>query len=451
MSPTSASDVWQCFLYEAAPHLSAHVLEAWLRPIRCSRIDPSAVVLEVRDRFAKDWLTDHYLSFIRDNVSRILGRSVGVEFAINPSLPRPEPTPTPEPKTVAEAVTEGAEHRRRRLNPRYSFDTFVCGPSNQLAVAAAKAVADRPGHSYNPLFLYGRVGLGKTHLLTAIGHHVLDQRPDCRVIYTSSEQFTNEVVNAVLGNKLGAFQARYRDQCDVLLIDDIQFIARKERTQNEFFHIFNALYNSERQIVVTSDMLPHEIQDIDDRVRNRFQFGLIADIQAPEVETRVAILRRKAAEENITLSDDVAFFLAEHVRSNVRELEGALVRVLAHASLTNAALTPEYAQRVLADILVERFSSTSVEAIQKVVAGYFNVRVSDLKSRRRQHTLIRPRQVAMYLARKHSGASFPDLGSRFGNKDHTTIMSAVRRVEAMLEGDAALRSQIGELERQLHA
>jgi chromosomal replication initiator protein len=335
------------------------------------------------------------------------------------------------------------------LNPRYQFETFVCGPSNQFAFAASKAVADKPGQSYNPLFLFGRVGLGKTHLVTAIGQHVLRANPATRVIYTSSEQFTNEVVNAVLGNKLEQLHQKYRDKCEVLLIDDIQLIAGKERTQHEFFHIFNTLYDSQRQIVVTSDKLPHEIPDIEERLRNRFQFGLIADIQAPEIETRVAILRQKAIEEGVNVPDDVAFFLAENIRSNVRELEGGLVRVLAHASLTGAPITVEHARRVLSDIIDSRPAQLSVESIQKSVADYFRVRVADLKSKRRHKTLVRPRQVAMYLARKHVQASYPDLGTRFGDKDHTTVMSACRKIESLLAADSSLRTQVTDIERRL--
>ncbi len=467
-APTPLPDaLWTQFLSAIEGTLSRHVLETWLRPVRCTAFNPNAatVTLEVRDQFTRDWLNDHYYDFIRNGLSDRLGETIAIDWVLNADLAEPEVTQTPdndhmvtsasprammmddEPSRVAEAALDDSS---RFLNQRYRFSSFVCGPSNELALAAARAVSEKPGQSYNPLFLYGRVGLGKTHLLSAIGHHVRQTHPRANVVYCSAEQFTNEVVKAVLGNKLEDFRRKYRRRCDVLLIDDIQLIAGKERTQHEFFHIFNTLYDSARQIVVTSDKLPHEIPDIEDRLRNRFQFGLIADIQSPETETRVAIVRRKAMDEGMHLPDDVAFFLAENVRSNVRELEGALVRLMAHSSLTGRALSASYAHEVLSDIMSCRSRELSVESIQQTVADFFHVRTADINGRRRHKTLVRPRQVAMYLARKHTGASFPDLGHRFGNKDHTTVMSACKRVETMKGADSSLTNQLQELERQLN-
>lgn len=443
------NDLWDGFLLTATPLLSGHVLATWFRPVRCSSYRDGVATLAVRDQFARDWLTDHYYDFIRDGLSKSAGASVTLDWVINPALV-PAPEHADEERTLAPIVAmRPTAPSGMALNPRYTFATFVCGPSNQFAVAACKAVAEKPGTSYNPLFLFGRVGLGKTHLLCGIGHQVQLHTPNARILYTTSEAFTNEVVNAVLGNRLEEFQTKYRDNCDVLLIDDIQLIAGKERTQHEFFHIFNTLYDSQRQIVVTSDKLPHEIPDIEERLRNRFQFGLIADIQAPEIETRVAILRRKALDEGVELPDDVTFFLGENIRSNVRELEGALIRIMAHASLTHSPLTVSYVQRVLGDILANRVQQLSVESIQKLVADYYQVKIADLKSHRRQKTLVMPRQIAMFLARKHAGASFPDLGVRFGDKDHTTVMSACKKIEKLLHADASLRSQILEIERKL--
>jgi chromosomal replication initiator protein len=450
----SANALWEDFLESVRPKLSSHVLETWLRPVRCTEFAGGKAVLEVRDQFFRDWLTDHYNDFIRDGLSAHAGEKVCIEWSINPAMGggRVEQSAAseqlPQPPTVAESINDGAE-KRRPLNRRYIFDSFVCGPSNQFAFAACKAVAQNPGNSYNPLFIFGGVGLGKTHLLSAIGHQILTDNPKANVIYTSSEQFTNEVINAVLGSKLEDFRNKYRSNCDVILIDDIQLIAGKERTQHEFFHIFNTLYDSQRQIVVTSDKLPHEIPEIEERLRNRFQWGLIADVQPPEIETRIAILRKKANNERYQLPDEVAFFLAKNIRSNVRELEGALVRIMAHASLTGTALSVDYARNVLSDVLSNRGTQVSIEAIQKIVASYFQVRVADLKSRRRLKALVRPRQVAMYLSRKHTGSSYPELGSRFGDKDHTTIMSACNRIKEMVKADASLRGQVLELERQL--
>ena len=348
-----------------------------------------------------------------------------------------------------QALGEGAPEGRR-LNKRYVFDNFVQGPSNQFAFAACHAAAQNPGRSYNPLFIYGGVGLGKTHLLSAIGHHILGGKKDAQIIYTSSEQFTNEVINAVLNGHLTEFRAKYLHHGDALLVDDIQLIAGKERTQHEFFHIFNTLYDSQRQIVVTSDKLPHEIPDIEERLRNRFQWGLIADVQPPEIETRIAILRKKAEVEKFELHNDVAFFLARSIRSNVRELEGALVRIMAHASLSGAQLTVDFARATLSDILQNAPSELSVESIQKTVASYFSIRVSELKGSRRQKALVKARQMAMYLCRKHLGCSYPELGSRFGDKDHTTVLASCSRVTNGLSTDVNMRMQLDEIEQRMN-
>jgi len=448
----SSEGLWSAFLDAAKTSISSHVFETWIRPVECVSYSNGAVTLAVRDQFARDWLADHYLDFIREHLTRHAGVPVAIDWVIHPpasAASRDVHDPLPdEGSQVSESIDTPA-NKRRHLNPRYSFDTFVSGPSNQFAFAACKAVAEKPAHSYNPLFLFGGVGLGKTHLLSAIGHHLLHADPQTRIIYTSSEQFMNEVINAVRFSTLDEFHHKYRKNCDVLLMDDIQLIAGKDRTQNEFFHIFNTLYDSQRQIVVTSDKLPHEIPEIEERLRTRFQWGLIADIQPPDLETRIAILQKRAASENIALDDEVSFFLAKNIRSNVRELEGALVRVTAHASLSGTPITVDYAREVLAEILSTRAQQISVESIQKLVASYFQVRVIDLKSPRRVKTLVRPRQVAMFLCRKHAGASYPDLGSRFGDKDHTTIMSACKKIEALLKTDPSLRSQVLELERQL--
>ncbi len=452
--------LWDNFLAEHEPVLSSHVLDTWLRPIHYEGLKDTTVTLAVRDQFFRDWLTDHYADFIKGGLSQKVGHPITIEWQIDPSLQKndpAEPLPEPEIDEIPLVTLENPKNpsnparqsHHRTLNSRYTFDAFVCGPSNQFALAAARAVGSNPGQSYNPLFLFGRVGLGKTHLLSAVGHQILTEAPASQIVYTSSEQFTNEVVNAVLGGKLEDFRAKYRNNCDVLLIDDIQLLAGKERTQHELFHIFNALYDSHRQIVVTSDKLPHEIPEIEERLRNRFQWGLIADIQPPEIETRVAILRQKAMGDGIDLSDEVAFFLAKSVRSNVRELEGVLVRILAHASLTGTPITESYAKSVLSELMVGRSGGLSVEGIQATVATYFHVKVADLKSKRRQQSIVRPRQIAMFLCRKHLSASFPDLGARFGNKDHTTVMNACKRIDSMLTTDPSLRSQISDIERKL--
>ena len=454
---TSAFDptlTWNAFLDSSRDKISKHVLETWLTPVRCVSIQNGIATLEVRDQFFRDWLNDHYLDFIREGLKGLTGVAPAIEWTMNPSRasidqPGIELSEEEARRLVHDSQAALAPALAPQLNPRYEFDTFVAGRSNEFAFAACKAVADKPAVAYNPLFLFGGTGLGKTHLLNAIGHQIVKQKPQARIIYTTSEQFVNEVVNCIRFNKLDEFHNKYRRSCDVLLMDDIQLITGKERTQYEFFHIFNTLYDSQRQIVVTSDKLPHEIPEIEERLRSRFQWGLIADIQPPEIETRVAILRKKADNEGIALPDECAFFLAKSIPSNVRELEGALIRLAAHASLTNTLITLDYAKQVLNDILEARGQQVSIESIQKLVASYFQVRVADLKSPRRQKVLVRPRQVAMYLCRKHAQASFPELGSRFGDKDHTTIMSACRKIDAQLKEDPSLRKQVLDLERQL--
>ena len=498
-STSGAEQLWQDFLVSLCGKLSSHVLDTWLRPVRCRTFDGETAVLEVRDLFFRDWLADHYLDVIRHGLGQCVGHPVAISWQVNGDVqpaqsgaagkpPRrrrtpvasphaPPPTGTSEGQTPTatgrdgeahEAHEQGAAGRRARfpararqapasrdsdtlapLSSRYCFDSFVCGPSNQFALAACRAAADKPGLSYNPLFIFGGVGLGKTHLLHAIGHQIRLARPQAKILYASSEQFTNEVINAVLRSRLEDFRSRYQKGCDVILMDDIQLIAGKERTQHEFFHMFNTLYDTQRQIVVTSDKLPHEIPDIEERLRNRFQWGLIADVQPPETETRVAILRQKAASEGIFLPDDVAFLLARSIRSNVRELEGALVRIIAHSSLTGSPLTVDYAKNVLSDVMSPRHTATSVEAIQRAVAVYFKLRPSDLKSKSRLRAMVRPRQIAMHLCRKHTSTSFPELGARFGHKDHSTVMVACHKTEERVRLDPATRGQVQEIERLL--
>jgi len=464
--------VWTQFLSTVEGKLSAHVLKTWLEPAQCIGVEDGALTLAVRDSFARDWLSNHYLDFMNEELSLLLGAPTKVSVSVMPERfresdscepisepaeaatpPASSPTPMNPTRPKLSLVPDSVDPARavpRHLNSRYLFDEFVCGPSNQFAYAAARAVAAKPGQSYNPLFIFGGVGLGKTHLLTAIGLEILGQRPDTRVIYTTAEQFSNEVVNAVLNGKLEDFRSRYRQNADLILMDDIQLLAGKERTQHELFHVFNTLYDSQRQIVLTSDKLPHELPEMEERLRNRFQWGLITDIQAPEVETRVAILRQKAKKDSVYLPDDVAFFLAKNLGMNVRQLEGALVRVVAHASLTRTPIDLRHAQRVLADIMPGKPKSLTLDAVQKLVASYFQVKVSDLKSSARQKAIVRPRQIAMYLCREHvPNCSFPDIGKGFGKKDHTTAMNACKKIGSMLKQDPSLRSQVLDLERQL--
>ncbi len=335
------------------------------------------------------------------------------------------------------------------LNPRYNFDTFVSGPSNQLAFAAAQSCANSFPPKYNPVFVCGGVGLGKTHLLHAIGHEIMRKRPDARLCYISGERFMNEYVHAIRTNQMHTFRTRYRESLDVLLVDDVQFLAGKDGTQEEFFHTFNALHDSHRQIVLTADRKPHEISDIADRLRSRFAWGLLADIEAPELEVRMAILNKKAAAENIHLPDDVSMYIASSIKSNVRELEGALIRLAAYASLSRREITLEFARETLDGSITRPPEHLTVETILKNVAGYYGIKVSDLKSPRRHKSIAGPRAVAMYLARTHTKESYPDLGRAFGGKHHTTVISAVEKITRKLRDDNGLRGEISAIENNL--
>ena len=441
----------------------------WLRPISCEAIDDERITLRAPNRYIKEWFEDNYLSIVLQELRNQTQCDYQVTFELDetaeaetvnaPAAEQPntdakldespvQDTAGPKESTPPQLSNTGGDWSDE-LNDRYQFDSFVVGPSNQLAHAAARAVAEVPAAKYNPLFIYGGVGLGKTHLVCAIGHEIRRHNPGARVAYLSSERFLNEYIIHLRSNRMEDFRRRYREQCDVLLMDDIQFIAGKDQTQNEFFHTFNALYDLHKQIVVTSDKYPHEIPDLEERLRTRFQWGLIADIQQPELETRVAILKRKADDERILLPDDVALYLATHIKSNVRELEGSLIRLAAFASLQRSDITVDFAQQTLKNFLSQRSSNLTIDTIQKEVAAYFNVKVSDLKSAKRHKAVTRPRQIAMFLARKLTGSSFPEIGQRFGGKDHSTVISACRKIEDLVDKDLSIRTTVEALERQL--
>ncbi len=412
----------------------------WFRPITKGAVSNGVLTLTVPNKFVADWINDYYGDVVRQELFEMTGDTLQLTFEITS-----EETPVFAPQIAAPQKSRTISN----LNPKYSFDRFVVGSSNQFANAACRAVADLPGGHYNPLFIYGGVGLGKTHLLHAIGLHILKQRPDFSALYVSSETFTNEVINGIRYDRMPELRKKYREKLDVLLIDDIQFIAGKERTQDEFFHTFNTLHESQRQIVITSDKLPKEIPGIEERLRSRFEWGLIADIQPPDLETRVAILKKKADAEGLQCPDDVAMFLASSIKSNVRELEGSLIRLSAFASLTKAPITLDLTKEVLRNIIQEREPIYSVEAIQKIVAEFYKVSVPDLKSPRRTRTLAHPRQVAMYLCKKISHCSFPEIGAKFGGKDHTTVMHACRKIESLLETNLRLQEEISILEKTI--
>ncbi|HPQ80809.1 MAG TPA: chromosomal replication initiator protein DnaA [bacterium] len=420
----------------------------WFRPILDAQVKDGTFVLIVPNKFVADWISDYYSDVIRQELFGITQNNyrLGFELSQERCLSCEEQLQQADaPPSVPQVRAKTIEP----LNSKYSFDRFVVGSSNQFAHAACKAVADLPGGHYNPLFLYGGVGLGKTHLLHAVGLQVSQAHPEMQVIYVSAEKFMNELINALRYERMPEFRKKYRDRCDILLIDDIQFIAGKERTQEEFFHTFNALHESQRQIVLTSDKLPRDIHGIEERLRSRFEWGLIADVGAPDLETRIAILRKKADAQGLQCPDDVAMFLASSIKSNVRELEGSLIRINAFSSLAGSDVTVELAREIMGDMIREKENICTIESVQKVVADFYKINVSDMKSPRRLKSLAHPRQVAMYLCKKHVHSSFPEIGNKFGGKDHTTVMHACKKILRLLEQDVALQNDIAILEKTI--
>jgi len=447
------SELWESTLGDLRKQLSAESFETWFGAIAFDGIEGDLVRLKVPNRFYSEWISSHFLDLIVTAVRAHASRpELSVRFDLDetmitstetkaPSVAPPRPSSRPRPE--APRLTTG-------LNPKYRFDNFIVGPSNQLAHAASAAAASAPGRRYNPLFLYGGVGLGKTHLVNAVGHRVCADKPDARILYVSAERFTNEFIWALQNHQINEFRDRYRNHCDILLMDDIQFLAGREQTQEEFFHTFNALYHSDRQIVVSSDVYPQQIREMEDRLISRFQWGMVADIQAPELDTRVAIVRKKAEQEAIVISDEVALFLAQMVKSNVRELEGTLLRLAVKAELLKRPIDLEFAKDALRASMPRTETLTSVEDVQRAVCEYFNIRMGDLKSHRRHRSVAHPRMVAMYLCRQRLGTSYTELGDRFGGKDHTTVMSAVRKIGGLIDKeDVDLRGTVEAIERKL--
>jgi len=442
-------ELWKTALSALKERINPHNFDMWLQPVACTSIDGDHLTLRAPNRYIKEWFEDNYLPVVLQELSN--QRPGDYEVTLEMEEP-PQPAkeaPSEEEIARVQSSNEPEVEWDYNVNERYSFDNFVVGPSNQLAHAAARAVAEIPAAKYNPLFIYGGVGLGKTHLLCAIGNEIQRREPGFKVAYLSSERFMNEYINMLRTNRIDEFRAKYRKKCDVLLMDDIQFIAGKDRTQEEFFHTFNSMHDSNRQIVVTSDQYPNEIPQLEERLRSRFQWGLIADIQTPELETRVAILKKKAEVEHIELPDDVALYLATHIKSNVRELEGSLIRLAAVASLHEQIISVEFAQESLKQFMTQTSPNLTIEAIQREVSAHFNIKVSELRGQKRHKAVARPRQIAMYLSRKMTSSSFPEIGSRFGGKDHSTVISACKKVEELLEKDLQVRTAVETLERQL--
>jgi chromosomal replication initiator protein len=430
--------LWEKVLQHTERRVNPHSFATWFRPTRQERAEENKLIVRVPTRLFSKRLKETYGELIQAVLVEIGRPELTIEFI----CAEPEPVAA-NPPALAQAKLD-FESTSNQLNPRYTFDTFIVGSSNQFAHAAAVAVAETPSKSYNPLFLYGGVGLGKTHLMQAIGHTLKRRNPSLRLIYISAEKFTNEVIASIRFERMPAFRDRFRNM-DVLMIDDIQFIARAERTQEEFFHTFNALYDQQKQIVISSDCPPKEISSIEERLRSRFEWGLIADIQMPDLETKIAILQKKADSERVHLPDDVAEFIARSIKSNIRELEGALIRLMAYASLTGAHMNLPTAQQVLKNILETQEKKVTIDQIQKRVGEHFGLRQQDLKMRSNSKMIAFPRQVAMFLVKQLTSASLPEIGKQFGGKHHTTVLHSINKIELLRQTDKDLNKTISRL------
>ena len=429
--------IWQQALNSIQQKIERQHYETWFADLKCLPNGPNSLVLAAPSEFVSNWLNDNYLDFVRKELELAAGREIGVVISHHLASQQSD-----EP---------GGGYRPNdpyNLNPHYLFSTYIQGESNQFAHAAAIQVAHNPGRAYNPMYIFGPAGVGKTHLIHALGNEVLRAQPKARVVYKTGESFMNELISSIRNGSMADFREKYRRTCDVLLMDDIHFLASKESTQEEFFHTFNELHSAGKQIVLTSDKTPEEISGLEDRLRTRFAWGLIADIQPPDLETRIAIIEDKAEKSNFVLPQDVIRYMAENIRTNVREIEGALKRLEALSSLTGQAITFDSAKQVLSKIISDRSQRLSVEVIQEAVARHFDVKLQDLKGPKRQRSISTPRMIAMFLVRKHTNNSYPEIGKRFGGKDHSTVINAVGNVERNMKADAALRTTIESIEKK---
>ena len=449
MSLDSPDQIWEGALEHIRGQVTTQIFQTWFSGIRAGSLEPAGLVLVVPSRFAKEWLEPRYLALMTDAVASVTQTDIPIEMRVDPS--QPAATPDGHAPSGNGAVTPtafpgpGRRGENAFLNPRYSFDTYVIGSSNRFAHAAALAVAEAPARAYNPLFIYGGVGLGKTHLLHAIGHYLQQTQPSSVVCYVSSEKFTNDFINA-LGDpgRIAGFKRRYREN-DILLIDDVQFLENKEATVEEFFHTFNTLHDAQRQLVMTSDRPPKQL-GLEERVRSRFEWGLITDVQPPDLETRIAILRKKAALDGAEISDETLAFIASRIESNIRELEGALIRVIAFASLDHRSVSLALAETVLKDLYPESGpGSITPELILSETSRYFNISTEELLSPNRNRTVATARQIAMYLCRELTDLSLPRIGQRFGGRDHSTVMHAAAKIRTLMAEQRSTYTQIQEL------
>lgn len=440
--------LWQQVLSAVQKKISKPSFDTWLKRTRAVSFTDEAVVVRAPNTFARNWLEKQYTRLIANAIEEQFNKSVRVAFVLEDAAPPADkPQQAPPPPVIGQ---EPADLQRvASLNPKYTFDTFVIGAGNRFAHAASLAVAEAPANAYNPLFLYGGVGLGKTHLMHAIGHYILEHNPNTRVLYITSEKFTNDFINAIRDNRGESFRSKYRN-IDVLLIDDIQFIAGKEQTQEEFFHTFNALHEARKQIVISSDRPPKEIPTLEERLRSRFEWGLITDIQPPDLETRIAILRKKAKAENLDIPNEAMVYIANQIDTNIRELEGALIRVVAYSSLVNQDITVHLTAEALKDIIpANRPRVITVQDIQMKVGEYYHLKLEDFKARKRTKAIAFPRQIAMYLSRELTDLSLPKIGEQFGGRDHTTVLHACDKIADEIQRNPDLAKTINELKQAI--
>jgi len=442
--------LWDQVLAQMEKKVSKPSFETWLKSTKASSLQGDTLTITAPNEFARDWLEGRYTHLISSVLYEVIGEELFVKFIIpqnqsNADLEDQIPTD----KKKKKRDDESNEHSQHMLNNKNTFDTFVIGSGNRFAHAASLAVAEAPAKAYNPLFIYGGVGLGKTHLMHAIGHYVLEHNPSAKVVYLSSEKFTNEFINSIRDNKAVEFRNKYRN-VDVLLIDDIQFLAGKEQTQEEFFHTFNTLHEESKQIVISSDRPPKEIPTLEDRLRSRFEWGLITDITPPDLETRIAILRKKAKAEGLDIPNEVMLYIANQIDSNIRELEGALIRVVAYSSLINKDINADLAAEALKDIIPSsKPKILTILEIQKAVGEHYNVKLEDFKAKKRTKSVAFPRQIAMYLSRELTDSSLPKIGDEFGGRDHTTVIHAHEKISKLYQTDAQLQQQITEIKSRL--
>jgi chromosomal replication initiator protein len=449
---------WLLILGALEKKISRHSYDTWLKPTRLSHTNGKTIFVRIPTPEFHH-IEEKFGDLILEAMDTFAPEYEEVKFVTaeeDPSAPQVRLDGGFAPASVPAAHGGAARQQRfdwdsaAQLNPRYTFDAFVIGAGNQFAHAAAQAVAERPSKAYNPLFLYGGVGMGKTHLMQAIGHEVKRRQPQAAICYVSSEKFTNEMINSLRYDRMTSFRDKFRN-VDVLLIDDIQFLAQKERTQEEFFHTFNALHESQKQIVIASDRPPKELAEVEDRLRSRFEWGLTADIQPPDLETKVAILQKKAESERVTLATDLALYIASNVRTNVRELEGALIRLIAYCSLTGAEVSLVTAQQVLKNFIDSQARKITIDAIQKAVAEQFGLRVTEIKAKSNSRSIVFPRQVAMYLAKQMTEASLPEIGRQFGGKHHTTVMHSIGKIDEQRQSDKDLNRLLNKLTETLNS